>query len=153
MCLISRWRLQGPEMWTVPLLSLLCDSTCPSTHPGTAHIWIYVMWIKQRGYMAQNKYVSKHKKHVHRQARWTAHNPTLPTVDKAKAASHLEPDELLNVVREVRGEVCQQLAQPRLLVEDRQETQLGTVRPCIEKLFNNYIFDLDIYTSTEMICT
>ena len=50
---------------------------------------------------------------------------------KAKAASHLEPDELLNVVREVRGEVCQQLAQPRLLVQDRQETQLGTVRPCI----------------------
>ena len=72
---------------------------------------------------------------------------------KAKAASHLEPDELLNVVREVRGEVCQQLAQPRLLVQDRQETQLRTVRPCIEKLFNNYIFDLDIYTSTEMIST
>ena len=80
-------------------------------------------------------------------------DPSLPTVDKAKAASHLEPDELLNVVREVRGEVCQQLAEPRLLVQDRQETQLGTVRPCIEKLFNNYIFDLDIYTSTEMIST
>ena len=70
---------------------------------------------------------------------WTAHNPSFPTVDKAKAASHLEPDELLNVVREVRGEVCQQLAQPRLLVQDRQETQLGTVRPCIDKLLNNHL--------------
>ena len=58
---------------------------------------------------------------------------------KSKAGSHLEPDELLNVVREVRGEVCQQLAQPRLLVQDRQETQLGTVRPYIEKLFNNHL--------------
>ena len=77
--------------------------------------------------------------YIDKQAWWTAHNPSLPTVDKAKAASHLEPDELLNVVREVRGEVCQQLAQPRLLVQDRQETQLGTVRPCIEKLLNNHL--------------
>ena len=43
------------------------------------------------------------------------------------------------MVREVRGEVCQQLAQPRLLVQDRQETQLGTVRPCIDKLLNNHL--------------
>ena len=61
-------------------------------------------------HMTQNKYVSTQyglKKHE-------------PTVNKV--ASHLEPNELLNVVREVRGEVCQQFAEPRLLVQDRQET-------------------------------
>ena len=54
--------------------------------------------------MAQNKYVSTHygfKTHDLRGV--SGPNPTVPTVNKA--ASHLEPDELLNVVREVRGEV------------------------------------------------
>ena len=54
--------------------------------------------------MAQNKYVSTQycwKKHELRVV--SGPNPTLPTVNKA--ASHLEPDELLNVVREVSGEV------------------------------------------------
>ena len=95
--------------------------------------------------MAQNKYVSKQyglKKHVHRHIDKHDGRPQSHFTHcryKAKVASHLEPDELLNVVGEVRGEVCQQLAQPRLLVQDRQETQLGTVRPCIEKLLNNHL--------------
>ena len=85
--------------------------------------------------MAQNEYVSTQycwKKHELRGV--SGPNPTVPTVKKA--ASHLEPDELLNVVREVRGEVGQQFAEPRLLVQDRQETQLRTVRPYIVSWIN-----------------